>query len=417
MDYRASTLVLLAIAAPLLMAPATPGSLQRVDPVSSRYQAEVERASKSYRLEATGPGHFAEAEIQLIDGRAPVELEAEVVRTEELPGGLRETSRRISWRTEAGQIRQRPGAGEISRARWTLPEESRAVRIAAEAWITLEPRSRREKVNPAIVYKRVDFQFLTSRDGANRRQGYLDGYHIGEYPDPDDPDLGLKYAIDSNWHRLHPHRYRPPSDFYLVDSRIKHMRISPHVTLGHFAIDFPWHTLGMPQYVAIDMNLVQKLEDLIALMKREASFPVTGITAIYGFRPPSFNLGTIAARPDTTKKVPFSMHQYGRAMDFIIDEDGDLVLDDLNRDGRHDFYDTIEIMRYVNMLDRQYRAEGRWEKVGGAGLYDSHDYIERIQTPYIHVDVRGFQDDSTGQLIRWADEWPAGDPVIPWGQM
>jgi hypothetical protein len=178
-------------------------------------------------------------------------------------------------------------------------------------------------------------------------------------------------------------------------------------------MDFPWMSFGLPQYVALDINLIQKLEDLITIM-REDGHKVTRFVPIYGFRPPWFNLGTIESNPDTNLKVPFSMHQYGRAVDFIIDEDGDGVIDDLNGDGKHDIHDAAVIMYYVNLLDRKYREEKRMHLVGGAGLYPEHDFNERpAKTPYIHVDTRGFVREDNS-LYRWPTNWPVQNAKGKW---
>ena len=117
------------------------------------------------------------------------------------------------------------------------------------------------------------------------------------------------------------------------------------------------------------------------------------------------------------------MHQYGRAVDFIIDATGNGVMDDLNQDGVSDIYDAAVIMHYVNILDRDYRQSGFLEMVGGAGIYSGHDFVERLeyypQTPYIHVDTRGFLRPD-GTLIRWdgdgTGQWPNGE-TIRWGDI
>jgi hypothetical protein len=194
--------------------------------------------------------------------------------------------------------------------------------------------------------------------------------------------------------------------------------ISPNIDMGLWTIDFPWKTLGMPQYIALDYHLVRKLEDLMALM-REDGYVITRWVPIYGFRPPAFNLGKIQSESESTLKVPFSQHQYGRAIDLIIDEDGDGWLDDLNFDGVIDIHDAEVIMHYVNILDRRYRTEGRMEMVGGAGLYTHNDFLERAemigQTPYVHIDTRGFLEDG-GWLVRWPATYDDGTP-IPWGSL
>jgi hypothetical protein len=221
----------------------------------------------------------------------------------------------------------------------------------------------------------------------------------------------MDFGIESDWFEKYPDRYAVPTWYYKITRDLQPLKISPNIALGMFTIDYPWMTLGMPQYIALDLNLVQKLEDVIALMRTDGH-AVTTLKPIYGFRPPAFNLGKIASETDTTLKVPFSQHQYGRAVDVIIDENGDNKMDDLNGDGVIDIHDAAVVMHYVNILDRRYRDEGRMEMVGGAGLYTHHDFLEREhavgQTPYIHIDTRGFLRND-GNLIRWPDKWPNGE--------
>lgn len=383
--------------------------------MDTREEKELRRAEASYKLEANVPGLWAEADLQVLPDSQPVRLEAEILQSAPLPISFRERSRVATWKADAGKIQNQSYEDGIASATWLPPARSGVINVQAEAWVALQSLRPSADSTPAIFYKRVDFRFLSPVSSTAMIGGFLDGYELGRYPDPHDPNLHLQFKIESEWHLLHPEKYRRPDFFYRIDRETKGLRISPHLTLDHFAIDFPWKSLGMPQFIALDMNLVEKLEDLIDLIKKDGRIRITGLTPIYGFRPPAFNLGTIEEDPDNTLKVPFSMHQFGKALDFIIDEDGDLILDDLNGDGIHDMRDAAEIMHYVNILDRQYRAGERWEKVGGAGLYAFHDFQGRVQTPYVHVDTRGFQRENQ-TLIRWPREWPDASP-IDWGGM
>lgn len=370
--------------------------------------ASAHGAESAYALEITEPLHWVGADAILVQGAEPIELAAELKLAGEAPAGFREVSRRIRWQAAAGEIKPDNAARDGGQASWIPPSDSRVVEVAAEAEIALEPASGGAATT---IRKRAALKFLTPLSSAGMDRGVLDGYDIGEYP-----SLSKKGdSVDGDWVRANKERYALPPGFYRVGTDEKSLKLSPHITLGHFVIDYPWRSLGMPQYVAIDPNLVQKLEDLIALMNKDGKFDkVTKLVPIYGFRSPRFNRESIENTPEANLKVKWSMHQYGRAMDFIIDEDDDLVMDDLNKDGKHDIYDAREIMHYVNILDRQYRDEKRMEMVGGAGLYEFHDFQGRKTSPYIHVDTRGFLR-GDGTLIRWKEPhpelWPDGTPI------
>ena len=386
--------------------------------MNSSIESDFREAQNSHRLIVYRPLLSERSELHLLPGTASMELDAELIQVQPLPDSLRETSREVQWRAAGGELKSYAG-DKRARAVWYPPLESRTVELEVEAWTRIEPRETASgpgaTTGAQTIYHSRTFKFLPPLSSIMLTGGRIDGYEIGLYPDPADPTLGERYKIESRWHELHPERYQVPEFFYKVDAENRDLRISPHISLGQFAIDYPWGSLGMPQYVALDMNLVQKLEDLIEIMEIEGGHKITALTPIYGYRPPAFNLGTIESNPDTNLKVPFSMHQYGRALDFIIDEDGDLVMDDLNGDGLHDMHDAAEIMHWVNILDRKYRAQKRWSMVGGAGLYDHHDFTGRLQTPYIHVDTRGFLREN-GTLVRWPRQWPDGSE-IKWGEM
>lgn len=380
------------------------------------YERDLAAAHDAFELEAVVPGLWPEAEVVLLPTSDPVELEASIRRALELPARWREGAVRIAWSASAGEIVERFSEDtRRSRAVWTPPEDAILAEISVEATIQLEPTAAAPGPDPAIVLERLMFRFLTPAASTAMADGRLLGYELGEYPDIDNPHLGGS----AKWPRLYPERYRRPAFFHRVSSdEQKSLHISPHVTLGHFTIDYPWGSLGMPQLIAVDLNLVQKIEDLIARMRADGR-TVSGIVPIYGFRPPRFNQESIRDRPGSNLKVEYSMHQYGRAMDFIIDEDGDLVMDDLNGDGVHDIRDAAVILHYVNILDREYRAANRWDMVGGAGIYEFHDFVGRPATPYLHMDTRGFESDTMG-LIRWKEpppaNWPDGTP-IKWGSI
>ncbi|MBN1475832.1 hypothetical protein JXA47_03670, partial [Candidatus Sumerlaeota bacterium] len=235
------------------------------------------------------------------------------------------------------------------------------------------------------------------------------------YPNAHDLEYLQTLEGDYEWVHANADRFEVPLWFYPVTEESRDWWISPHLRLGEFVLDHTWFSLGMPQWVAIEPRLVSKLEDLAALM-HGSGFEFDHFTLIYGFRPPSYNLGRIERDAEETLKSPFSQHMYGQAADLIIDTDGDLRLDDLNGDGEVTVRDAAVIMSFINALDRHYRTEGD-PRVGGAGIYDHHDFFERpILSPYAHLDVRGFLREN-GTLYRWPANWPDTGEPIRWGEM
>lgn len=358
-----------------------------------------------YQFKADVATPHLPAELIVLPDRHPLGLKALVKLDRPLPAGVREVSRSIHWQTDKGAI-ARPASlmsgDDLSTL--TLPAGSQPVHLRALLDIKLE-QSRRDG-NPArtlrtdlTVHKEVALELLTPAPSSMLVGGVIDGFTIGHYLDPMKSHSKKSLAF----FKVHAQAYRVPPFFYKVTPEIRNLKIAPHQTLGFWMIDFKWFSLGKTQYIALDLHLVRKIEDLLDLM-RANGVHVTHFVPIYGFRPPAFNSGTIQSHQETNLKGWYSMHQYGRALDLIVDEDGDGRMDDLNGDGRIDIGDSQLIMKYVNMLDRQYIKEERMAMVGGAGVYSHHDFVQRpIQTPYIHVDTRGFTGGG-GTLIRWRDD-------------
>ncbi|MGI6456383.1 MAG: hypothetical protein ACOX5R_12300 [bacterium] len=235
--------------------------------------------------------------------------------------------------------------------------------------------------------------------------GTINGFVVGEYPDPTNPaDLAKsesREAVSRN-----AEQYLPPEYFYQLTPQNFFLKVFKDYILGEFDLDPRFlPPQDYPHYIAIHPGILTKLEMLRELMN-EHGIPVTKFKFIYFFRCPSYNLGAKDSDGEDSLKSSFSMHMYGKAADMIIDEDDDMRLDDLNKDGVLTYHDAIEFIRYVNMLDKKLLAEGS-DLVGGAGWYYHHDYYQRgeqvAQTPYVHMDVRGYTRPD-GSLVRWVGE-------------
>lgn len=235
------------------------------------------------------------------------------------------------------------------------------------------------------------------------KNGRVNGFVVGEYPNPKSPEH-LQYVGDSVVQQRiieNAETYAQPQLFYEVDRETYFIKIFKNYTLGDFDLDPRFLSMNYPRYIAIHPYILRKI-DLFEQQLAADGRPVKKLKIFYGYRSPEYNIGRRNRDGELTLKSPFSMHMYGLAIDFIIDENDDLVLDDLNGDGRITMDDARELMKSVNALDQALRDQGS-ELVGGAGPYPHHDYYERgevVQTPYVHIDARGYlREDDT--LIRW----------------
>jgi hypothetical protein len=229
----------------------------------------------------------------------------------------------------------------------------------------------------------------------------INGFEIGKYPNPLDP-FDLRAASNPDRIKNNYTTYLPPTLFYEVTPETYFLKIFDQYALGEFDLDPRFSDLNYPRYIAIHPKILRKLSLLRTLMN-EKGVPVSKFNLIYGFRSPHYNLGAHDEDGDKTLKSSFSIHMYGLALDIIVDEDHDMVIDDLNKDGRIDHDDAMELRKYVDELDRTLRDQGS-DLVGAAFTYRHHDYWERgeyAQTPYVHFDARGFLRED-GTLIRGA---------------
>jgi hypothetical protein len=323
------------------------------------------------------------------------------------------------WRLESGEGLLTP-RGDGSRCR-LLPQASLGEPLVVSVTLTRtyhDPGRRlfkREQTHTATLRGRIVAPI--SADHMDAR-GRIEGFQIGEYPDPYDQQLLESLGGAYDWVREHADRYDPPQWFYPVTGASRDWAISKHVRLGDFILDAPHLSLGMPQCAAIDPLLLAKLEELAEEM-HDAGHAFDHWSFIYGFRSPNYNLGRIEQDQEDSLKSPFSQHMLGRAADIIVDTDGDGILDDLDGDGEITVRDAAVIMHHVNVIDRRHRATGN-PRMGGAGLYAEHDYFERAaaigQSPYVHVDVRGFTRDD-GTLFRWPSIWPDSGEPIRWSEL
>ncbi|MBN1434306.1 hypothetical protein JW921_06055, partial [Candidatus Fermentibacterales bacterium] len=195
------------------------------------------------------------------------------------------------------------------------------------------------------------FSILLPVDARRWRTQTLNSFPIGSYGDGNTRD-----AL--------------PSRFFELTSANSGVRVSTHLTLGEFL----GHVEGAyPQYMALDMRLVDKLEAGLRLISMDYLCPLD-VAVLSGFRTPAYNRA-IGNETDA------SMHLYGSAADVWLESfPPNGLMDDLDRNKRIDVFDG----EYMVEVFRTAEASGLCG-VGGISAYrwtPGHG-------PFVHVDVRG----------------------------
>ena len=176
----------------------------------------------------------------------------------------------------------------------------------------------------------------------------LNGYRIGRYPE------------------------KPPAGFIEVTRENENVMVSPHFRLKQFLCKQP---AGSPKYVVLNERLLLALE-LILERAHQAGYRATTFHVMSGYRTPAYNR--------SLGNVRYSQHQWGAASDIFIDENGDGVMDDLNRDGRSDVRDAEALYRLIDGAAAGPEGRGL---IGGLGKYAATS----AHGPFVHVDVRDRQ--------------------------
>lgn len=173
-------------------------------------------------------------------------------------------------------------------------------------------------------------------------------------------------------HAVHSEAYENPAGFVEVTAENAGTQVSDHFTLG----DFVTHDgAPYPKYIVLREALLDKLELVLADLEMHG-VSTAHVKVLSGFRTPWYN----EALGDASGRARESRHQYGDAVDLIIDSDGDGRMGDLNHDGRVDAGDVRVIEAAVDRVERAHP-----ELAGGLGLYREMG----PSGPFAHIDVRG----------------------------
>jgi hypothetical protein len=166
--------------------------------------------------------------------------------------------------------------------------------------------------------------------------------------------------------------YDNPAGFVEVTAENADVPVSDHFKLG----DLVTHDgAPFPKYIVLREAMLDKLELVLSDLEVHG-VSTQHVEVLSGFRTPSYNF----ALGDASGRARESRHQYGDAVDMIVDADGDGRMDDLDHDGRVDVSDVRVIEAAVNRVERLHP-----ELAGGLGLYREMG----PSGPFAHIDVRG----------------------------
>jgi len=200
----------------------------------------------------------------------------------------------------------------------------------------------------------VDFSAFVMVPATQVRQGVLNNYRVGFYPET--PLRGNPI-------------YVPPQGFVEVTRETEDTKISENFRIKQFLTK---QTSGYPKYVVVDERLVFLLE-AIGRHLRPLGWSADDIFVMSAYRTPFYN-----KQLDDTK---YSLHQWGRAADIFLDKDGNGVMDDFNRDRVVTKQDAVALAGFLESLAR---TPELGSFIGGIGTYGS----TAAHGPFVHVDTR-----------------------------
>ncbi|MEQ9325734.1 MAG: D-Ala-D-Ala carboxypeptidase family metallohydrolase [Rhodospirillales bacterium] len=203
----------------------------------------------------------------------------------------------------------------------------------------------------------IDLTVIVMRSMDEVRDGRIDGYMIGEYPEK--PYKGLA-------------AYERPAGLIEVTPEIADLPVSPHFRLGQFLCK---QQSDWPKFMVLRTELLIKLERVLEEVNRRG-WRTGSFHIMSGYRTPYYNR--------TIGNGENSRHVYGGAADIFIDvKPKDGVMDDIDRDGRITKKDALALYRLVESIVSD---EPETWMPGGLGAYGA----TRSHGPFVHIDTRGY---------------------------
>jgi len=220
--------------------------------------------------------------------------------------------------------------------------------------------------------------FLVAMPFNAQGDGTLLGETIGFYPSP--TAAGAPSVVSRN-----AGLYEPPVSFVRVDASTGHLAIGKHATLGALA-PAPFDESG-GRFVAISPGVIRLYDALHNRLARDGK-DGGALQVIRGFLSPHERQRLEASG---VRLAPYTRYQYGDALALILDRNADGRMDDVTADGVADIRDAEWLGGLVE------EAMHELELRGGIGVCAAFEGPAHKGTPYVHVDLRGWNE-------RWREE-------------
>lgn len=270
------------------------------------------------------------------------------------------------WSVESGELLNLRGREVVFHC--PLQPGTTRIRLRYIRATTIDTRERRGGAQATEGHwtLNVFVQFPFDRNG----NGSIDGYPVGIYPDETSERAPSVVTA-------HADAYQPPRWFARVASGERDIYLSPHFKIGDFCSPY---TDESPTFVAIDPELLERLERLRSLLAISGKPPAIRILRAY--LSPNHLMQLRRRGLNLTR---FTRHMYGDAASLIVDSNGDLRMDDLNGDGAADLRDIDIVSRLVEQIEREQR------RPGGLGVHAGPTDPLLPDTPYLSFDCRGWR--------------------------
>lgn len=223
--------------------------------------------------------------------------------------------------------------------------------------------------SPKLYYKEISILLPHKYD--RNGDGVLGNTVIGIYPDE------LSESAPSPVQR-NKDAYLPPTDFYEITSETEDKFISKYARLGEFAPETV--ETDSDRMAAIDFELL-KFWDAFHDDMKELGYDINGPRILRGYVSPQDRMRMQRLGIELAE---FTRFQYGDALAVIYDQNKDYRMDDLNEDGKID----VEDARALSEIIRDTMSENNM--YGGVGISSSFEGPNHIGTPYVHIDLRGW---------------------------